>query len=64
MDELERKANENLYGFKKIVEFIKSLDDEGIETFIEVAKNEGSLIESEEELRKTLRRIRDDKGWD
>lgn len=53
--------HENLNEFRKIVEFIQSLDDEGIEMFILVAKERGENIGDENRFRETLRNIRDGK---
>ncbi|MBS4195756.1 hypothetical protein [Lederbergia citri] len=48
--------------FQDIMAFIKTLDDEGIELLIEVAKVQVSdFVGDENELRKTLKNIRDKK---
>jgi hypothetical protein len=54
-------AIDNMKKFQKIVEFIQSLDDEGIETFIQVGKNQGHNIGDETKFRQILKDIRDRK---
>jgi Asp-tRNA(Asn)/Glu-tRNA(Gln) amidotransferase C subunit len=57
----ETDVQGNLKKIRKIVEFIQSLDDEGIEIYIHVAKERGEKIGDENKFRETLLNIRDNK---
>lgn len=52
-------AEENLETFREIVKFIKTLDEEELNTFIKVAQEMAPSLVDEELLRKTLSDIRD-----
>jgi hypothetical protein len=54
----ELKVQENLKKYRKVIGFIKGLDDEGIETYIQVGKELGHITGDEESFRQTLLNIR------